>query len=270
MQEREMFTRITHFLALSLMLMLAMPAVQAATDKEPIWPSLKTAYFGDKTIRDNADDLLVIEAPKRAEDAAIVPISIKSLVPQSADKYIKNLHVIIDENPMPYSANFQLSPELGTVDISTRMRIDQYTYVRAIAEMNDGSLHMVSRFVKASGGCSAPAGKDAAAALARLGQMQIRMREATVGEPVQAQVIVSHPNYSGLQYDQQNRKYIPAHYVNDIDISYNNKTLVKVEAGISMSEDPSVRFTFTPDQHGKLKAVVRDSKEQEFSLEKDI
>jgi sulfur-oxidizing protein SoxY len=270
MQEREMFTRITHFLALSLMLMLAMPAAQAATDKEPIWPSLKTAYFGDKTIRDNADDLLVIEAPKRAEDAAIVPISIKSLVPQSADKYIKNLHVIIDENPMPYSANFQLSPELGTVDISTRMRIDQYTYVRAIAEMNDGSLHMVSRFVKASGGCSAPAGKDAAAALARLGQMQIRMREATVGEPVQAQVIVSHPNYSGLQYDQQNRKYIPAHYVNDIDISYNNKTLVKVEAGISMSEDPSVRFTFTPDQHGKLKAVVRDSKEQEFSLEKDI
>lgn len=265
-----MFTRITHFLALSLMLMLAMPAAQAATDKEPIWPSLKTAYFGDKTIRDNADDLLVIEAPKRAEDAAIVPISIKSLVPQSADKYIKNLHVIIDENPMPYSANFQLSPELGTVDISTRMRIDQYTYVRAIAEMNDGSLHMVSRFVKASGGCSAPAGKDAAAALARLGQMQIRMREATVGEPVQAQVIVSHPNYSGLQYDQQNRKYIPAHYVNDIDISYNNKTLVKVEAGISMSEDPSVRFTFTPDQHGKLKAVVRDSKEQEFSLEKDI
>jgi sulfur-oxidizing protein SoxY len=251
-------------------LLIASGTVLAAADKEPIWPSLKTAYFGDKPIRDNADDLLVLEAPKRAEDAAIVPISVKSLVPQSADKYIKNLHVIIDENPMPYSANFQLSPELGTVDISTRMRIDQYTYVRAIAEMNDGSLHMVSRFVKASGGCSAPAGKDAAAALARMGQMQIRMRDATVGEPVQAQVIVSHPNYSGLQYDQQHRKYIPAHYVNDIDIRYNDKTLVKVEAGISMSEDPSVRFTFTPDQPGKLKALVKDSKEQQFSLEKDI
>lgn len=252
------------------LLLVAGSTLMAATDKEPIWPSLKTAYFADKPIRDNADDLLVLEAPKRAEDAAIVPITIKSLVPQSADKYIKNLHVIIDENPMPYSANFQLSPDLGTVDISTRMRIDQYTYVRAIAEMNDGSLHMVSRFVKASGGCSAPAGKDAAAALARLGQMQIRMRDATVGEPVQAQVIVSHPNYSGLQYDQQHRKYIPAHYVNDIDISYNEKTLVKIEAGISMSEDPSVRFTFTPAEPGKLKATVKDSKEQQFSLEKDI
>ena len=260
----------TVLMSLLTLMLLSAATVQAAADKEPIWPSLKTAHFGDKEIRENADDLLVLEAPKRAEDAAIVPITIKSLVPQSADKFIKNIHVVIDNNPMPYSANFQLSPELGTVDISTRMRIDEYTYVRAIAEMNDGSLHMVSRFVKASGGCSAPAGKDAAAALARLGKMQIRMRQPTVGEPVQAQVIVSHPNYSGLQYDQKNRKYIPAHFVDDIDISYNDKTLIKVESGISLSEDPSVRFTFTPAEPGKLKAVIHDSKEQEFTMEKDI
>lgn len=266
-----MFSRVLQALLVTLsMTMMSMPVTQAATDKEPIWPSLKAAHFGDKNIRENADDLLVLEAPKRAEDAAIVPITIKSQIPQSADKYIKNIHVIIDNNPMPYSANFVLSPELGTVDISTRMRIDEYTYVRAIAEMNDGSLHMVSRFVKASGGCSAPAGKDAAAALARLGKMQIRMRQPTVGEPVQAQVIVSHPNYSGLQFDQKNRKYIPAHFVDNIDISYNDKTLIKVESGISLSEDPSVRFTFTPDEPGKLKAVIHDSKEQEFSMEKDI
>ncbi len=166
----------TVLMSLLTLMLFSAATVQAAADKEPIWPSLKTAHFGDKEIRENADDLLALEAPKRAEDAAIVPITIKSLVPQSADKFIKNIHVVIDNNPMPYSANFQLSPELGTVDISTRMRIDEYTYVRAIAEMNDGSLHMVSRFVKASGGCSAPAGKDAAAALARLGKMQIRMR----------------------------------------------------------------------------------------------
>jgi sulfur-oxidizing protein SoxY len=244
--------------------------IQAATPKEPLWPSLKVAYFGDKDIRDNANDLLVLEAPKRAEDAAIVPITVKALKPQTADQHIKNIHLIIDNNPMPYSANFVLSPELETVDISTRMRVDQYTYVRAVAEMNDGSLHMVTKFVKASGGCSAPAGKDAAAALARLGKMQIRMRQPTVGEPVQAQVIVSHPNYSGLQFDQKSRKYIPAHYVDNIDISYNDKTLISVKAGISMSEDPSVRFTFTPKEQGKLKAVIKDSKSQEFSMEKEI
>ncbi len=242
----------------------------AVTPKEPLWPSLKIEHFGDKEIREDATDFLVLETPKRAEDAAIVPITIKSLVPQTADKYIKNLHIIIDNNPQPYSANFTLSPKLGLIDISTRMRVDQYTFVRAIAEMNDGSLHMVSNFVKASGGCSAPAGKDAAAALARLGKMQIRMRKPVVGEPVQAQVIVSHPNYNGLQFDQASRQYIAAHYVQKMTVSYNDEQLIQLDAGISVSEDPSLRFTFIPTEPGNLKADVVDSKAQEFSGEKEI
>jgi sulfur-oxidizing protein SoxY len=265
-----MFSRIANFIVISMTLLFFTTAANAETPKEALWPSLKVAYFGDQTIRDEANDLLSIEAPKRAEDAAIVPISVKSLVPQTADRYIKNIHIVIDNNPEPYSANFHLSPELGMIDISTRMRVDQYTFVRAIAEMNDGSLHMVSRFVKASGGCSAPAGKDAAAALARLGKMQIRMRQPTVGQPVQAQVIVSHPNYNGLQFDQQSRQYIEAHYVKNINISYNDKSLINVDTGISISEDPSVRFTFTPTISGALKANVTDSKDQNFTLQKDI
>jgi sulfur-oxidizing protein SoxY len=242
----------------------------AATPKEPLWPTLKEIYFEGKTIREDATDLLVLEAPKRAEDAAIVPISIKSLVPATADKYIKNIHIVIDNNPDPYSANIHLTPELNLIDITTRMRVDQYTFVRAIAEMNDGSLHMVSRFVKASGGCSAPAGKDAAAALARLGKMQIRMRAPTIGEPVQAQVIVSHPNYNGLQFDQATRRYIPAHFVKNIAITYNDEPLIIMDAGISLSEDPSVRFTFTPNSSGSLKATVLDSKGQTYSADKSI
>jgi len=265
-----MFSQTIKFIILSITLSFLSAGVKAETPKEPLWPILKEIHFEGKTIREEANDLLVIEAPKRAEDAAIVPISVKSLVAQSPDKYIKNIHIIIDNNPEPYSANFHLSPELGMIEISTRMRVDQYTFVRAIAEMNDGSLHMVSRFVKASGGCSAPAGKDAAAALARLGKMQIRMRKPTVGEPVQAQVIVSHPNYNGLQFDQKSRRYIDAHYVKNINISYNDTSLIKVDTGISISEDPSIRFTFTPTVSGTLQADVLDSREQSFSLNKNI
>lgn len=243
---------------------------QAATPDEPLWPSLKTAYFGDREIRENADDVLILEAPIRAEDAAIVPISVKSVQPQTADKYIKNIHIIIDNNPMPYSANFHLSPALGDIDIATRVRIDQYTDMRAIAEMNDGSLHMVSKFIKASGGCSAPAGKDMEAAMARLGKMQIRMRDASIGETTQAQVVVSHPNNSGLQFDQQTRGYIPPHYVKEIVIDFEDENLITLEAGISISEDPSIRFNFTPQKHGVLKAMVSDSKEMTYSSDKQI
>ncbi|PCJ30364.1 MAG: quinoprotein dehydrogenase-associated SoxYZ-like carrier [Gammaproteobacteria bacterium] len=265
-----MFNRFLSLCSIGLLFLTLSAVSYAATPTEPLWPTLKISYFGDREIREDATDLLVIEAPKRAEDAAIVPISVKSLIPQSEDKFIKNIHIIIDNNPEPYSANFHLSPKLGLVDISTRMRVDQYTFVRAIAEMNDGSLHMVSRFVKASGGCSAAAGKDAAAALARLGKMQIRMRKPTIGQAVQAQVIVSHPNYNGLQFDQASRRYIRAHYVKNINISYNDEVLISVDTGISISEDPSIRFVFTPDKAGILKASVVDSKDQQFSHQKEI
>lgn len=267
-----MYNRLLSLLTAILSLSFFSISANAITPTEPLWPTLKVQYFGDRaeSIREEANDLLTIEAPKRAEDAAIVPITIKSLAPQTADKYIKNIYFIIDNNPEPMSANFHLSPDLGYVNISTRMRVDQYTFVRAIAEMNDGSLHMVSRFVKASGGCSAPAGKDAAAALARLGKMQIRMRKPVIGEPVTAQVIVSHPNYNGLQFDQASRQYIREHRVTRMDISYNGKPLISVDTGISVSEDPSVRFTFTPTEEGVLKADVKDSKDQEFTLQKEI
>ncbi len=267
-----MFNRIISLLTAGLTLAFISAPASAATPTEPLWPTLKYEYFGDKadSIREDANDLLILEAPKRAEDAAIVPITIKSLMPQTADNYIKNIHFIIDNNPEPYSANFHLSPDLGMINITTRMRVDQYTFIRAIAEMNDGSLHMVSRFVKASGGCSAPAGKDAAAALARLGKMQIRMRKPTIGKPVTAQVIVSHPNYNGLQFDQASRQYIREHRVTKMTIRYNDKTLITVDTGISISEDPSIRFTFTPTEAGILKADVIDSKDQVFTQQKEI
>jgi len=244
----------------------------AADEPQEQWQTLKEIYFENKTILEDADDWLVIEAPKRAEDAAIVPIHLYSKKTQTASSYIKNLHVFIDNNPMPYSANFHLSPALETVDISTRMRVDQYTYIRAIAEMNDGSLHMVKRFVKASGGCSAPAAKDQVAAMARLGKMQIRYRDGDSDEAKPVQVVISHPNNSGLQMDLKTRGYIPAHYVEKMQITLDDKVLMTIDTGISISEDPSMRFMLPAGKagHGLLKAEVTDNKKQIYTIEKHI
>lgn len=262
---------LRHILPALMFILAFLPIAHAQqADSSQIWPSLKHAYFSDRPIRENADDLLELDAPMRAEDAAIVPVSVRSKQAQTADHYIEHLHIFIDNNPMPYSANFELSSAIEHVDISTRMRVDRYTHIRAIAEMNDDSLHMVSRFIKASGGCSAPAGKDQTAALARLGKMQIRMRQAEIGQTTQAQVIVSHPNNSGLQMDLKTRGYIPAHYVKSIEVTLNEIPLISLEAGISMSEDPSIRFQFTPHKHGILSAKVVDSKGNKFSSEKQI
>lgn len=236
---------------------------------EEMWPILKDIHFENKIIHD-ANDWLLLLNPKSAEDSAIVPITITSLKPQTDKFHIKSLHLFIDNNPMPHAAKFSFARLLTQIDISTRIRIDSFSYVRVVAEMNDGSLHMASKFIQAAGGCSAPASKDYSVAIARLGKMQIRMRKPTIGQETPVQVMISHPNSSGLQIDPVSRSYIPAHYVKEINISYNQVPLIMIEAGISISEDPSIKFKFTPLEPGLLQAKVVDSKNQAFYKEKTV
>ena len=235
-----------------------------------LWEQLKLAHFGQTPIRSNAVDLLFIEVPKQVEDAALMPITIKSLAAQTEQYHIKTLYLIVDNNPQPYSAVFHLSPKLGAINIATRIRMDNFSNVRVIAKMNDNSLHMVNTFVVASGGCSAPASKDAAAASARLGKIQIRLRKPQINQVTPTQVLINHPNASGMQFDAQSRHFIPAHYVTHFDITYNDAPLLSVETGITISENPSIRFNFTPETAGILKATIKDSNGQVFNQEKQV
>ena len=236
-------------------------------NQSPIWAKVKQSLFENRNIIEVAgNDRVSLEMPIRAEDAATVPIAIKSRIPQAPGKYVERIYLIIDRNPSPIAAVFHFTPESGRADIDTRVRIEEYTHVRAIAEMSDGKLYMATRYVKASGGCSAPAGKDLEAALARLGKMKFRLdNEVALNQPNLAQLMISHPNNSGLQLDQLTRLYIPARYVKKIDVTYNDKLILSAEVDFSISENPNFRFYFTPRKPGELKAQVIDTHDLKFS-----
>jgi sulfur-oxidizing protein SoxY len=230
-----------------------------------IWQKVRLSLFQTRVISTVADDVIALDAPARAEDSAVVPIAIRTRFPQSPTHYIDKLYLIIDNNPSPISAIFQFTPASGRADIETRVRIDEYTHVRAIAELNDGRLFMAARWVKASGGCSAPPGKDAQAALATLGRMKLRVEsEASGSEPVLAQLMISHPNNSGLAMDQLSRQFTPAHFVRRVEISYAGQPLMSADVDFSISENPNFRFYFTPHGAGELKAEVLDSRDLRF------
>ena len=165
----------------------AAAGVVRAQDTSPadsvVWKKVHASVFDNASL-DPADAVVVLETPKRAEDAAVVPLAIRARFPQSRDRYIEKVWLIIDNNPSPVAAVFTFTPESGRADIETRVRIEEYTYVRAVALTNDGKLYMAANYVKASGGCSAPAGKDAVAARANLGKMRLRVGDVLVpGQP---------------------------------------------------------------------------------------
>jgi sulfur-oxidizing protein SoxY len=230
------------------------------------WSDLGHAIFGDRVVEE-AGDRVAIDAPTRAEDAAIVPVAIR--VADALRSEIRGLYLVIDDNPSPLAAHFVLGPLADARQIATRVRIDDYTYLHAVAETADGRLYSTARFIKAAGGCSAPAGKDQALALERLGKMKLSLAERSRPDaPISAKLLVSHPNSSGLQIDQLTRNFIPADFMQTLEVTYNGQSVFRLESDIAISEDPSFNFAFRPadpSASGVIKAEILDSSQRHFS-----
>ncbi len=235
-----------------------------------IWETfLKDKYFKDIEL---IEDKTVIDltTPYRAEDSAVTPVSITAQIPQTKDVYIEKIYLFVDKNPEPLVGEFTLTPEMGKADLAMRVRVNEYTNVRAVAVLNSGEHHMVHNFVKAQGGCSAPLGADLAAAMERMGKMKFRTIEESAEGNNLSQFMVSHPNITGMQLDQRTRLITPAHYVKEIAIAYNDKPILTAKVGFSVSADPSFRFFFKPDGKGTVTATVSDSKGGEWTEAFDI
>jgi sulfur-oxidizing protein SoxY len=240
-------------------------AQDVAPEASPVWQKVREDLFAGMPIG-TGDNVIVLETPKRAEDAAVVPIAIRAQFPQAADRYIAKLWLIIDNNPSPIAAIFTFSQASGRADIETRIRVEQYTPIRAIALTNDGTLHMVAHYIKASGGCSAPSSKDAAAALATLGKMRLRVDgPLAAGRPALVQLMISHPNDSGLAMNQLTRTYAVPHFVRSIDVHYGNQLVLSADVDFSISENPNFRFYFVPGSGDELDARIVDNQDLEFT-----
>ncbi len=130
------------------------------------------------------------------------------------------------------------------LDFEVRVRVDNYSDLRAIATLADGRKVMAGRYVKASGGCAAPAGKSMDQVRATMGQMKFRQAQEA-GRDI-GTLMIRHPNFSGLQRDQVTLLTIPAVFIQVLDVKQGETALFTMEAGIWVSVDPVVRFAYAP------------------------
>ena len=250
-------------LAIGTAVTLALSGAPASADDA--WSDIRAAIFDNRDVVE--DSTVTLDAPYRAEDAAVVPLTMR--IPASVAKDVKSLTLVVDKNPMPVAAKFEFGDAAGSGErmISTRVRIDMYSNVRAVVETKDGKLHMATKFVKASGGCSAPAGKDADEALANLGKIKIRTfasENNNTSGTREAQVMIRHPNFTGMQMDQLTREYTPAHYVDEIEIKRGKDVIFTMQGGISISENPHFRFTFAADGE-PIEVTAKDTEGSVFT-----
>ena len=96
--------------------------------------------------------------------------------------------------------------------------------------------------------------------------MRIRVEDANAsGKPVLAQLMISHPNDSGLAMDQVTRTYAQPHFVRQVDVSYAGKPVMRADVDFSISENPNFRFYFVPGGGGDLEAKVVDNQDLAFA-----
>jgi sulfur-oxidizing protein SoxY len=255
-------------------LLAAAPGARAAPP-DP-WPGLVQDIFNSRDMKDGTG-IIALDMPARAEDAAIVPVTLRAVLPPTDPRRVTAITLVIDQNPAPMAARFVLGADAAVSEISTRVRVNNYTDVHAVAELSDGNLYMVKTYVKASGGCSAPTAKNADDSNARIGQLRFRQFVRAGGDAKpgdgpasrarDAQVMIGHPNNSGLQMDQVTQLYIPAFFIDAIKVMQDDALVLAMEGGISISEDPNIRFTYVSNGARQIRVEAKDTEGHVFQGE---
>ncbi len=233
----------------------------AHDDSSPEWDRLAAKLFPGKRLQ-TGSGIVQLTAPLRAAYGASVPVKVISQLAQTPSLYVRRLHIVVDKNPSPIAAVIDLTTDTGQADFETRLRVDEYSHVRVVSELSNGELHTDSRFVKTSGGCSAPPNRDS---LHLTGKTMFKLPSGVaMNAPTTADVTVIHPNDTGFELNNVTVMFIPPHFVRSIKVSYAGKKIFDADLDFSLSENPTLRFNFVPHGAGELRAEVTDSKDAQF------
>ena len=220
------------------------------------WQFLRPHFYGDRELGEVDESFMHVEAPGSTPDPAATPVALH--FGKGAVGKIKEVRVVIDNNPSPVVATLDIGAGQPIAEIDFRVRVDRATAVRAIAETTDGKLEMRSAWVRAEGGCSSPPN---ASGEGKIGDVRFRPSE----DGTSLQVSVRHPNYSGFQIDPKTGDAIPPHYVSHMQLTTGGKPLLDIESGISISENPTFRIVSAQPIATPVTLEASDSKDAHFS-----
>jgi sulfur-oxidizing protein SoxY len=265
----KMFTKkiIINALGSSILLASSLPAFAESDPK--LWPVMKEAFFEKRPMTEV--DFMKIEAPRRAESGAQVPVTYT--IDQKAAKGIKivKLYSFVDANPIPLTATYHLTDALGDFNLSTRIRFEMDAFVRLVGEDANGKLYLASREIRAAGGCGGTVDGDEAAMRASAGKIKFKVDDPVkIGGATSTTFNIKHPMRTGLQRELVSQGFIPAFYINKTEFKFNGKSVMTVDVGVGTAEDPYFKFNFVPTAPGKLEVLATDNEGKSFKQEVEV
>lgn len=112
--------------------------------------------FGNRSMTPG-EEKIKLELPPIAEDGGNVAVSVEANLPVSGANHLRHIYIIADKNRRPMLVKFSFSADSGRASVATSVRLATTTDVRAVVELNDGTLYAVTKNVRVTiSGCDVP------------------------------------------------------------------------------------------------------------------
>mgnify|MGYP002784597904 CR=1 FL=1 len=228
----------------------------------PAWDGIKAEVYGSRAVLDGSG-IIKLSAPYRPDDVMAVPLSADVHLPKG--QTIKSVSFIVDENPSPVAAVFELGTARDHAALTTYIRLNQQSDVRVVVEAAGGELYMVEQLVKFAGGqasCSAPPQGSPEEIAANMGKMKLALKgpRATASNTVQqADFELNHPNHTGMVLDQITLFYVPLLMVEHIEVKQGDDVVLTMSGSITLKQNPRFAFDYKTNGSADMIVTARDT-----------
>ena len=101
--------------------------------------------------------------------------------------------------------------------------------------------------------------------------MAHRARATHKGGTTTVKAIINHPMETGLRKDKATGKKIPAHYIEELQVTAAGKTVLNANLGPAVSKNPLLHFTYKGGKAGdKIVISFNDNKGKKDKIETSV
>lgn len=232
-----------------------LPAIDR-TEGDPLgtlqWPDLRREFIGEGAVA--FSDRVRVRVPETADDPLNVPVMVDARGLAADGVRIRLIRVVVDRNPIRHVVDFE--PLRSLPVLSLRLKLEQASPVRALAQAEDGAWHVAGAWVQAAGGgCTVAGSSRTDGSWSRtLNQVRARLFDNVIEGSRRLRVQVMHPMDTGLVAG------IPAFHVERLALlDAAGQPWWRLALREPVSENPSLGFELPLSLSGPLRLRGQDN-----------
>ena len=206
-------------------LLLPLRAVAAAWNKAAFdAEKLADAQTNSGNIGEIPSSDIVISAPDRAENGAIVQVEIATSIAN-----VEAVAIFVEKNPTALIGNFMFSNG-ALPQIITRIKMAETSDIKIVVKAGDRYFTASKNVVVLENGCGGGSGKEKF-------ETSMKLRAKQKDNLTEIKAIIIHPMHTGRGKDDFD-KIITAHFIQLIDLTLNGKPALQIQCGTGIAKNP--------------------------------